>query len=111
MPLSSYLTGALGRELGDWDSPEVFDTLRLARRLLPGRPSYKLGTLAKALSLDGEMPPRLVPHRAAYDAIVTARLFVWLAAGRDGNRVSLEELRGQPADHKSGETDEIASLF
>jgi exodeoxyribonuclease X len=104
-------TSVLARELGDWDSPEVFDTLRLARRLLPGRPSYKLGTLVKALSLDGEIPPGLVPHRAAYDVLVTARLFVRLAAGHEGNAISLEELRGQPTGHKPGDTDEIASLF
>jgi exodeoxyribonuclease X len=104
-------TGVLARELGDWDSPEVFDTLKLARRLLPGQPSYKLGALVKALSLDGEMPSGLVPHRAAYDVLVTARLLVQLATGHDGHPVSLEELRGQPADHKPGDTDEIASLF
>jgi DNA polymerase III epsilon subunit-like protein len=30
-------TGVLQRELGDWQCPEVFDTLKLARRLLPSR--------------------------------------------------------------------------
>ena len=40
----------LRRELDGWESPEVFDTLKLARRLLPGQPSYKLGALVKALS-------------------------------------------------------------
>ena len=104
-------TGVLARELGDWDTPEVFDTLKLARRLLPGQPSYKLGALVKALSLDDEIPPGLVPHRAAYDVLVTARLFVRLATRHDGNPVPLEELRGQPADHKPGGTDETASLF
>jgi DNA polymerase III epsilon subunit-like protein len=101
----------LARELGDWDSPEVFDTLRLARRLLPGRPSYKLGTLVKALSLDGEMPPGLVPHRAAYDVLVTARLFIRLTMRYDGSPVPLEGLRGQPASHQPGGTDEAAPLF
>jgi exodeoxyribonuclease X len=57
-------TGVLGRELGDWDSPEVFDTLKLARRLLPGQPSYKLGALVKALSLDDEMPRPGTPPRS-----------------------------------------------
>ncbi len=103
--------GVLARELGEWECPEVFDTLKLARRLLPGQPSYKLGALVKALSLDDGMPPSLVPHRAAYDVLVTARLFVRLATCHDGNPVSLEELRGQEADRKPGGTDETAALF
>jgi exodeoxyribonuclease X len=57
-------TGVLARELGDWETPEVFDTLKLARRLLPGQPSYKLGALVKALSLDNEVPrPGTPPGR------------------------------------------------
>jgi exodeoxyribonuclease X len=104
-------TGVLGRELGEWEYPEVFDTLKLARRLLPGQPSYKLGALVKALSLDSEMPSGLVPHRAAYDVLVTARLFARLATRHDGNPVSLEELRGRETNRNPGGADEIASLF
>jgi len=103
--------GVLGRELGEWEVPEVFDTLKLAKRHLPGQPSYKLGALVKALSLDDGMPPGLVTHRAAYDVLVTARLFVRLATRDDGNPLSLEELRGQGPDRNTGGTDEIASLF
>jgi exodeoxyribonuclease X len=101
----------LRRELDSWEAPEVFDTLKLARRLLPGQPSYKLGALVKALSLDDRMPPGLQPHRAAYDVLVTARLFARLATRHDGSPLSLDELRGQTADHKPGGTDEAASLF
>jgi exodeoxyribonuclease X len=101
----------LRRELGDWEPPEVFDTLKLARRLLSGQPSYKLGALVKALSLDDGMPPGLEPHRAAYDVLVTARFFVRLATRHDGSPVSLDELRGQTGDQKPGGTDETASLF
>jgi len=101
----------LRRELGDWESPEVFDTLKLARRLLPGQPSYKLGALVKVLSLDDGMPPGLEPHRAAYDVLVTARLFVRLATRHDGSPVSLAELRGHTGGQKPGGTDEAASLF
>jgi len=101
----------LRRELGDWESPEVFDTLKLARRLLPGQPSYKLGALVKVLSLDDGMPPGLEPHRAAYDVLVTARLFVRLATRHDGSPLSLDELRRQTGDQKSGGTDEAAFLF
>lgn len=103
--------GVLGRELGEWECPEVFDTLKLAKRRLPGQPSYKLGSLVTALSLDDGMPPGLVPHRAAYDVLVTARLFVRLATRPDGNPLSLEELRGHEADGQSGGTDDTATLF
>jgi exodeoxyribonuclease X len=103
--------GVLRRELGDWETPEVFDTLKLARRLLPGQPSYKLGSLVKALSLDEEMPAGLVPHRAAYDVLVTARLFARLITRNAGSAVSLEELRGQSADQEPGDTNETAFLF
>ena len=101
----------LRRELGGWESPEVFDTLKLAKRLLRGQPSYKLGALVKALSLDDRMPPGLEPHRAAYDVLVTARLFVRLATRHDGSPLSLDELRRQTGDQKPGGTDEAASLF
>jgi exodeoxyribonuclease X len=104
-------TGVLRRELGDWESPGVLDTLKLARRLLPGQPSYKLGALVKALGLDREIPPGLVPHRAAYDVLVTARLFTRLAAGRDGIPVTAEELRGTAPDPGPGDSDETAALF
>lgn len=103
--------GVLRRELGGWEPPGVFDTLKLARRLLPGQPSYKLGALVKALSLGDGMPLGLIPHRAAYDVIVTARLFVRLATRQDGSPVSLEDLRGQAGDQKPGGTDEAAPLF
>ena len=104
-------TAVMRRELGGWESPEVFDTLKLAKRLLPGQPSYKLGALVKVLSLDDGMPPGLEPHRAAYDVLVTARLFVRLATRHDGSLLSLDELRGQIGDQKLGGTDEAASLF
>jgi len=103
--------GVLARELGGWEIPEVFDTLKLTRRLLPGQPSYKLGALVAALSLDNGVPRGLVPHRATYDVLVAARLFVWLATSHDGSPVTLEELRGQPAGPALGDSNETAPLF
>jgi DNA polymerase III epsilon subunit-like protein len=97
-------TDVLARELGDWDVPEVFDTLKLARRLVPGLESYKLGALVEAFKLAEGLPEGLSPHRATYDALVAARLFVELST-RAG---SLEELRGHPS---GGEPDEPATLF
>jgi DNA polymerase III epsilon subunit-like protein len=86
--------GVLSRKLPDWESPEVFDTLKLARRLVPGLGSYRLGKLVEAYSLAEGLPDDLNPHRATYDALVTARLFVLLAT----KAASLEELRGQPPE-------------
>ena len=86
--------GVLQRKLADWECPEVFDTLKLARRLLPDANSYKLGALVEAFKLAEGLPDDLTPHRATYDALVTARLFVRLATLPDTRPLSLEELRG-----------------
>jgi DNA polymerase III epsilon subunit family exonuclease len=95
--------GVLQRKLGDWECPEVFDTLKLARRLLPGRDSYKLGALADEFDLADGLANELQPHRATYDAVVTARLFVHIAGRRP-----LEELRDQPS---GGGRDDEPALF
>ncbi len=87
-------TGVLRRHLGGWQCPEVFDTLKLARRLVPGRESYKLGALVTTFALADGLPAGLTPHRATYDALVTARLFVHLATRQDRGPLSLGELRG-----------------
>lgn len=94
----------LERKLGDWRCPEVFDTLKMARRLVPGQDSYRLGALVESFKLAEELPEGLTPHRATYDALVTARLFVQLATLTQ----SLEELRG---DSPGGSGDEAPSLF
>jgi DNA polymerase III epsilon subunit-like protein len=96
--------GVLARKLPGWQPPEVLDTLRLARRLLPGLPSYRLGALAGTLGLSDGLPAGLSPHRAAYDALVTARLFAELAT----RTPALEELRGSPPG-KAGK--DAAALF
>lgn len=95
--------GVLQRKLGDWQCPEVFDTLKLARRLLPGRESYKLGSLVSEFDLADGIDDELQPHRAEYDAIVTARLFALIAGRR-----TLEELRDQPS---GGVGDDEPALF
>jgi len=90
--------GVLQRKLGDWECPEVFDTLKLARRLLPGRDSYKLGALVEEFKLAADFTAELKPHRATYDVLVTARLFVQIAG-----RLTLEELRDHPTGGGRGE--------
>ncbi|WP_410613960.1 PolC-type DNA polymerase III [Amycolatopsis sp. lyj-109] len=95
--------GVLQRKLGSWECPEVFDTLKLARRLLPGLGTYKLGSLVEEFELAYDLGEHDQPHRATYDAIVTARLFVHLAGRR-----TLEELRDQPT---GGDPDDEPALF
>jgi DNA polymerase III epsilon subunit-like protein len=95
--------GVLQHELAGWQPPEVFDTLRLARRLVPGLDSYRLGNLVRRFQLAEGLPEGLKPHRAAYDALVAARLFV-LLAGRAG---CLEALRGAPPEG----SDDAPALF
>jgi DNA polymerase III epsilon subunit-like protein len=101
--------GVLQRHLGEWECPEVFDTLKLARRLAPNQASYKLGSLTEAFSLADGLPADLSPHRATYDALVAARLFISLITTTSSEPLSVEELRGQPPE---GEDDaETPSLF
>ena len=95
--------GVLQRKFGAWSCPEVFDTLKLARRLLPGCKTYKLGSLVEEFELAHGLEGEDQPHRATYDAVVTARLFVHLASRR-----TLDELRGQPP---GGEHDDEPALF
>lgn len=100
--------GVLQRQLGEWECPEVFDTLKLARRLLPDVDSYKLSTLVDALHLAEGLPDGLMPHRGTYDALVTARLFLRLATPPSGRPLTVEELRGQSP---GGNEDEPPALF
>jgi len=90
--------GVLQRKLGDWSCPEVFDTLKLARRLSPGHKTYKLGSLVNEFDLAQNLASSDGPHRATYDALVTARLFVHLA----GRRI-LNDLRDQPPGGERGD--------
>lgn len=92
--------GVMMRYLPKWDVPEVFDTLKLARRLLPNQPGYKLGMLVKALNLADGLPDGLRPHRAAYDALVAARLFVRLVTTTEGHPLTVEALLGESPQDK-----------
>jgi len=91
-------TSVLKRHLPKWEIPEVFDTLKVAKRLLPNQSGYKLGMLVRSLNLADGLPDDLMPHRATYDALVTARLFVRLATITEGHPLTLEALRGEPPE-------------
>jgi len=99
--------GALQRKLGEWECPEVFDTLKLARRLPPDAGSHKLGTLVDAFQLAEGLPEGLAPHRATYDALVTARLFVRLVTLPHARPLTVEEIRTKPG----GGEDDTPALF
>lgn len=100
--------GVLQRRLGKWEYPEIFDTLKLARRLLPDAGSYKLGALVEDFKLAEGLPDGLSPHRATYDALVTAQLFVRLATISDTLPLTLQELRTSPP---GGGGNDTAALF
>ncbi len=82
----------LGRKLPGWHAYAVLDTLRVARALLPGLPSRTLGALVNYFDLANGLPEGLRPHRATYDALVTAKLLLALAVGKDGLPRSASEL-------------------
>ncbi|MEH1128366.1 3'-5' exonuclease [Micromonospora sp. CPCC 206061] len=84
----------LARELPSWQPAAVIDTLRLARARLPRQASYRLGVLVRTLRLDEDLPLGLRPRRAAYDALVAARLLVHLAASTGGDPPRLGDLVG-----------------
>ena len=101
----SFAAAVISSMAGRWrQCPGLLDTLTLARRLLPGQASYRLGALTATLSLADGLPASLSPHRATYDALVTARLFVHLAA-------SASESLAPAGDAGSGGGADAARLF
>lgn len=80
----------LRRSLPGWEPSLALDTLKLARRAFD-LPSYGLSSLVEHRHLANGLPPEMRPHRADYDATVTARLFVQLATRTPG--VTLDALR------------------
>jgi DNA polymerase III epsilon subunit-like protein len=106
--------GVVSRELPGFRPTHVLDTLKLARRLLPGRDSYKLGALVDAFGLADDLPSELVPHRATYDAIVCARLFVHLTTPPSRDPLTFNELldtvAAKPTTNSAAD-DPAATLF
>lgn len=60
-----------------WQPLALVDTLTLARKVVPGQPSYALSALIKQLLPEAET--NWQRHRAEGDALVTAALFLKLA--------------------------------
>lgn len=105
--------GVVSRELSGFQPTQVLDTLKLARRLIPGRDSYKLGALVDAFDLARDLPEELAPHRATYDAIVCARLLAHIATPARHKQLTLAELLETSAGKATtGPADEqAATLF
>ncbi len=69
----SFLAMQLELEGYEFPNMPLFDTVELARILMPQQESYKLGQLAEQLGFDHDRP-----HQADSDAEVTASLFMTL---------------------------------
>ncbi|GAB3285855.1 3'-5' exonuclease [Parasphingorhabdus pacifica] len=82
----------MSRKLPAWRPVEAFDTLRMARATW-SLSSFRLGALVEHRGLAVGVPDELRPHRAEYDALVTARLFVDLANNSGPSPWTVAELR------------------
>jgi exodeoxyribonuclease X len=103
--------GVLGRELPGFQPAQVLDTLKLARRLLPGRATYKLAALAEAFDLSRGVPAKWMPHRATYDALVCARLLSHLATPPGSKELSLADLIDATVGRTTTAADESAATL
>lgn len=68
----------LSRSIPDWSPPAAIDTLKLAKTLRPGLPSYGLANLGAELGL-AENATKLsgrAHHSALYDATLTALILI-----------------------------------
>lgn len=74
-------------------------TLRASRHLIKDAPGHANQVLRYHLKLDCEVPKDLAPHRALYDAIVTASLFNYLVKVA-GDVERLIELTQTPVIHE-----------
>ena len=66
----------IGRSLEGWHPPAAYDTLKLARMLVPQAERYGLEPLGKFLQLDRKAAEatNAAPHSALYDATLSAML-------------------------------------
>jgi len=69
----AFLNYELGRTRGRRIGEGAFDTVRMSRRLAPGLPNHRLGTVAGAFGFPG-----VTFHRALADAEATAHVFLAL---------------------------------
>lgn len=72
-------------------------TLKLARVAWPEAPAHSNQTLRYWLGCDGLVPPDLYPHRAGYDALVTAWILVRLLAHFGGDLERMALISSEPS--------------
>lgn len=72
------------RSLGYTYKREQLCTVKLSRKLIPGRKSYSLGRLCETIGIDIAAEAR---HRAEGDAVATAKLFDLLLAKKSEHKV------------------------
>ncbi|MEY9956744.1 exonuclease domain-containing protein [Streptacidiphilus sp. MAP5-52] len=99
----------LARHLPGWQPAGVIDTLRLARRLLPGAPSYRLDALITQLGIDTTAIAGR-RHRAWFDAHAAALLLHTLAE-RTPSWSALAAIAQQPVTSPSTRRREEATLW
>jgi DNA polymerase III epsilon subunit-like protein len=90
---ASVERGILASHLPEWEPVMVLDTMRLARALWPGLAGYALERLvAHAQITPPPLRPGQRPHRAGYDAMVTAELLVMLISNASQNGLGWAEI-------------------
>ena len=80
----------LARELRGWAAPQRLDTLRLAKAVWPGLPSYRLDALVQHAGIQPTHGATGRRHRAGYDTALTAALFLALAETAGDNLTAAE---------------------
>ncbi len=94
----NFLSNAFARKGLTWQ-PQRLCTLRLARRLLPGLPSYRLDSLCATLGL-----PYVQRHRAGPDADATLKILLHLIEVASSKGIDtlaqLLKLQNQPVSRK-----------
>ncbi|MFK5856012.1 MAG: exonuclease domain-containing protein [Bacteroidota bacterium] len=83
------------KSLGYYYERKTLDTVKLSRKLIPGRKSYSLGRLCKDLEIENS-----ARHRAAGDAMATTKLFDMLLS-IDENLESVNTVGVQSSLNKS----------
>lgn len=79
------------------NEPPWLCTLKLARVAYPDAPAYGNQVLRYYLGLEPKLPPGLAPHRAEYDALVTAELLLRLWAHFSGDLPRMLEISQRPS--------------
>jgi DNA polymerase-3 subunit epsilon len=94
----------LSRSIPDWSPPAAFDTLKLAKALRPGLPSYGLAKLGIELGLAGQAAERsgAEHHSALYDATLTALIFIDLLSPLTSERRAVALQDANLYDPKQG---------